>query len=104
MKFTTVAAVALAASTVVAQHDNGDTTFKSGKFNKTKASHAPTSSGTHKWGKFDKTKASHSPTSTGTHKWGKFNKTNKKQASENEAALAKMSSSFLVAGIAAFLL
>lgn len=84
MKFTTVAAVALAASTVVAQHDNGDTTFKSGKFNKTKPSHAPTSSG--------------------THKWGKFNKTNKKQASENEAALAKMSSSFMVAGIAAFLL
>lgn len=107
MKFSTVAVTLAAASVVAAQHSNGDTTWKKGKFDKTK--HASTTSNTdstHKWGKFDKTKhASTTSNTDSTHKWGKFDKTNRnREASANNAALAKMSSSFFVAGIAAYLL
>mgnify|MGYP003362955094 CR=1 FL=1 len=108
MKFSTVATLSLAATSLVAAVDQNKeytttktmttkynhgkdtyvytttsthTTHKYGKFNKTKKSHAPTTSGTYKKGRFNKTKKSHASTSSGTHKKGRFNKTKKSHAS-----------------------
>ena len=82
MKFSTVATLSLAASSLVAAIDQNKeyTTVKTitTKYNHGKDTYTYTTTSTHtthKYGKFNKTKKSKKPASSGTHKYGKFNKT-----------------------------